>query len=130
MTRSHWSVFAAVVGVFLTAASAADKPKEIDIAGKYSCKGTNPDGSAYEGTVKISRSGDAYILEWVIGDLQHDGVGIRNGDLLSVGWKSAAESGIAVYKIEEAKEGVRLTGKWSANPGDGKLYPETLTREK
>lgn len=43
---------------FLTLALAAD------IEGVYVCKGTNPRGGSYEGTVAIIKNGDAYNVTW------------------------------------------------------------------
>jgi len=122
MSHRWQSGLAAIVMVCLaTSLSAAD------IAGTYSCQGTNPNGSSYSGTVIILAQGDAYAMTWSIGSSGHRGVAILMGGYLSSSWGTAGNSGpggVVVYRVE--KDG-RLVGKW-ANPGGGKLGTETLTR--
>lgn len=91
-----------------------------DIVGNYSCKGTNPDGSPYSGTVVIEENGAGYVLRWTIGgSLMYSGAGLLNDDLLSASWGS----GVVVYKVES--DG-KLVGEW-LNASGGELGTETLT---
>ena len=108
----------------------ADKEKPVELDGSYKCAGTSDGGGKYEGTVEITKVGDAYRLEWVVGGMKHAGIGIFDKDkgLLSTSWASAVEggviTGVAVYTVEKDK----LTGRWAAFPGEGKIYDEVLTR--
>lgn len=52
--------------------------------GRYQLGGVKPDGSAYAGTVSISRTGDAYMLVWQAGTESVRGKGKRQGNLLQV----------------------------------------------
>jgi hypothetical protein len=108
-------------------APAADRPAEAaDVGGDYACKGTNPDGQEYTGKVKIVKKGDVYQFGWVIGQERYSGVGIRDGNILSVSWVlQNGDTGIVVYKIGKDK---RLVGRW-AQQGGKAIYTETLIPE-
>lgn len=115
-------------GLILTTAG-EDKEKPDDLAGSYKCSGSG-NGGKYEGTVEVSKDGDAYRVEWEIAGAKHAGVGIYDKDkgVLSTSWASLVEggviTGVAVYQVEKGK----LSGRWAAYPGDGKLYDEVWTR--
>ncbi len=109
-------------------ARAAEEAEEIDIAGEYSCRGSNAGGGTYSGKVAITKTGQTYKVQWTIGSSQvHAGVGIREGNVLSVCFVANGGAGIAAYKIEKGKDGPRLVGRW-AGLGEQKTRPETLTR--
>lgn len=114
---TSWRVLVAVVvllcAVMPLAASAAD------VLGTYSCRGTNPDGTPYDGTVAIEENGGGYVVHWTIGTLKYSGAGIVTDDILSASWGS----GVVVYRIER---GGRLVGKW-LNVSGGEMGTETLT---
>jgi hypothetical protein len=115
----HYGLIAVVLVCAVTPLAAA-----ANIAGSYSCRGANPDGSAYTGTVEISANGEGYTLRWSIGGHGHTGTGILSEGQLSASWgTTGGDFGIVVYKVEE--DG-RLVGKW-LSPGGGKLGTETLT---
>src|SRR5688572_26555609 len=117
------SVVVAVLGIALVAAD--EKPA--NIAGVYSCKGDGDMGGNHEGKVEITENGDVFKVEWTLAlGENYEGVGIRNGNVLSVSWESGNSSGIVVYTIEKGDKGPKLNGKWSPNPGNGKLLNEDL----
>ena len=96
------------------------------IEGIYDCKGKNPDGAGqYAGTVSIAKNGATYNVNWTIGSQVYIGVGLLDGDFLSVGYSDTSKSwfGIVVYKVK----GDTLEGKWSMHGGD-KTGTETLKR--
>jgi hypothetical protein len=107
-----------IVGVCLAAGLAtfivqAQGNREVDITGYYNEK----DGEF----TKISRSGTVYQYfnqqkagQWI-------GVGIREGDTLSIAWQRAdgRNLGVSVYKITKGDKGPVLTGEWAAFPGGG-----------
>jgi len=102
--------------------------EEIDIAGEYTCRGGNPDGGSYSGKVAITKTGQTYKIRWTIGAAPaHAGVGIREGNVLSVCFVGGGGAGVAAYKIEKGKDGPRLVGRW-AGLGEQKTRSETLTR--
>jgi hypothetical protein len=132
MSRLHPRLLCAVAALALAApcAAADEKTKEVKIAGRYACKGANPEGGAYEGKVEISKNGDTYTLKWTLGEGEsYEGVGLLNGDALSVTWKAEGVSGLVVYKVAKGDKGPKLVGKWTPCPSDGKLFDETLTYE-
>jgi hypothetical protein len=99
--------------------------EKVDIAGSYEAKGINPNGGTYEATVEIKKNGDTYTIKWDItgANETYEGIGILEGDVLSVSYKSGDATGVVAYKVSKGK----LDGKWS--PGDGKVYTETLKKK-
>ena len=98
------------------------------IEGDYDCVGTNPNGTEYRGTVRITKAGDVYRLSWRLPRNEgYEGIGLLSGDVLSVGWQAANTAGVLSYRIEEKDKAVRLVGKWTVLGGDGQVMEETLT---
>jgi hypothetical protein len=110
------------VVMVLAVASGCFAADKVDIAGKWKCKGTNPNGKEYEGTVEITKDGDTYKVAWTLGGGadNYDGVGILEGDVLAVSFGD----GVVVYKIEKDK----MSGKWTTPDSKGKVFTETLTK--
>ena len=122
------AVLLALVTLVLVGPHVARAAEEVDIAGEYSCRGGNPDAGGYTGKVVITKTDQTYKIEWTIGAGQrHIGVGIREGNVLSVCFASAQGVGVVAYKIQESKDGPRLVGRW-AGLGGKKTQSETLTR--
>lgn len=69
---------------FMAAAPFAQAQQHI--AGDYYAYGRNADGSAYSGTVNIGVNGDGSVaVNWSVGN-SYSGVGVLNGDILTVEW--------------------------------------------
>jgi hypothetical protein len=103
-----------------------------DISGYYTCKGMEVGGKTYSGVTAITRKGDVYVVQWMVGSgSTFTGIGIRQGNTFSASWAMAGErglvKGINTYRIETASGGPRLTGRWTSMPGPGVLQSETLT---
>ena len=90
-------------------------------------KSTTPGGGkGYAGTVTITPSGDTYTVAWKLTSGEsYNGVGVRQGDLLVVGWGISQDS---VGVVHYWKQGAALQGVW-AIPGGKSLGTETLTRQ-
>jgi hypothetical protein len=86
--------------------------------GRYKVDGANPDGSRYSGTVKVTKQGERYRLEWQVGNTRYKGIGELAGKLLTVDWGSVTP---VIYAL--APDG-SLKGLWDAGKGE-----ETLTSE-
>ena len=98
-----------------------------DLSGKYAVVGTNPQGDEYHGVAAIKKVGDIYRVAWAIGSEEHHGVGVVQGDVLSVAWVVVAggsDAGVVAYKIK--RDGT-LEGKWINDYEKGGVLPETLT---
>jgi hypothetical protein len=91
----------------------------VDISGKYSVRGTNPDGTTYHGTLTIRRDGNRYRFDWVIsnGDTFR-GTGTLNGNTIVVDW---GQKYPVIYKV--GPNGV-LTGTWSNGFATETLIPD------
>jgi hypothetical protein len=88
------------------------------ILGDYYACGRNADGSAYSGTVTMSPNADDTVtVDWSVGS-EYSGIGVLNGDVLTVDWDAEHP---AFYIVMPDGE---LHGTW----GDG-LGLELLTRE-
>lgn len=96
-------------------------------SGTYSIKGVNPGVGAYTGTLTISPRGDIYDVQWVIGAVRYGGVGVVNGDTLSVAYAPADHSFMGVVSYTARPNG--LDGKWAVYGGATKTGTETATRK-
>jgi Caspase domain len=86
--------------------------------GNYRVKGTNPNGSAYQGTLTIERSGALYLVRWKIGKDTYEGQGTLNGSTLTVDW---GQPDPVIYQV--LHDGT-LEGTWAQGRGKGSLVPE------
>jgi hypothetical protein len=108
-----------------------DAPKRIDLAGYWSCVGTNDaDGEdeKYETVVRISPSGDGWHVVWFSGDKPQRGAGRMTAGTLHVGIAfPSGGAGIARYTFAWKEGGEKeLRGEWQAQPS-GCTGKETLT---
>jgi hypothetical protein len=94
-------------------------PKAIDISGKYSIEGTNPNGSTYGGTVTITGSGPVYNFRWLInsGDVFR-GSGRLSGNTISVDW---GQKYPVIYQV--GGDGT-LRGTWANGRASEDLVPD------
>lgn len=110
----------------------ADKAslKEVeDISGYYICKGQESGGKTYNGVAVISKKGDVYVVQWMVGGgSTFTGIGIRQGGTFATSWALGGDKGLLrgvnLYRIEP---GPRLVGRWATLPGGGVMQSETLT---
>jgi uncharacterized protein (TIGR03067 family) len=97
----------------------------VDIVGKYRSELVEPGGKVVVTEVLVERRGDAYGVTYRLQDkVQFVGAAIRKGDQLSMGWVSAGQVGVSVYKIEA---GPKLVGEYTILGGIGATAKETLT---
>jgi hypothetical protein len=98
-----------------------------DFAGKYLADGIGNGGRPYRAMVEIRREGDTYQVVWVLGPREtYSGVGLVEGNTLSVGWASGDTPGVILYTSANDK----LVGRWTAPGAGGKTFKETLTPVK
>ena len=105
------------------------EPQIADLSGYYTCRGVEAGGKTYSGVCVITKKGDIYLVQWMVGaGSTFTGVGIRQGDTFAASWAMAGERGLVrgvnMYRIEQ---GPRLIGRWASMPGPGYLQNETLT---
>jgi hypothetical protein len=84
----------------------------------------------YAGMVNITPNGDTYIIEWrLTSGENYKGVGIRQGDVLAVGWSVGAQPGQTAASVATYRpKGAGLEGAWGM-PGLKRLGSETLAKE-
>lgn len=85
-----------------------------DPTGIYSVEGSNPGGgSAYRGTVTVTRTGETYRVVWVVGATRYVGTGIGNKDFIAVSYRSGTDTGLALY----GADGGNWAGVWTYSGG-------------
>jgi hypothetical protein len=113
-------VFVCIALVLTAAAAFAADP-----VGSYTVQGNNPGGgSAYTGTVTISRTGDTYRVVWVVGSTRYVGTGIGDKDFIAVSYRSGNDTGLALY----GSDGGNWKGLW-AYAGGREVGTEVWKRE-
>lgn len=132
MTRARlytWPVIALIAtgAVPVSAGQAA-------FEGVYIASGVDAEGNQYRRAVDIERQGDRFTVTWVEADVVGQaiileptwvGVGIVNGDTLSVSFVAEDTLGIMVYKF--GGDG-QVSGHWTLAGDDETVYSETLTK--
>lgn len=70
-------------------------------------------GTSYEGAIKFSKNGKGYRLKWYTNAGSYEGVALKQGKNIFVGWGNSTY-GVVAYKIN--KDGT-LAGDWMASQG-------------
>jgi hypothetical protein len=95
-----------------------------DPVGRYRVRGTNPNGSAYSGEVRVTRTGDTYRVVWDIGGQTYTGTGIGDDDFIAVSIAPATRPGSRSMAASPAAAG-RVSGPMRAA---GRSAPTTGRR--
>lgn len=88
-----------------------------DISGSYGITGKNPEGQAYQGDMTIKKQDAVFQFSWNVGGSSYDGVGVRDGNLVAVGYGAGDNGkgcGAAIYKIGDKMLEGKLGG-WGFN---------------
>ena len=93
------------------------------IEGVHAVKGLNPDGTSYQGTLTISKTGETYQLQWEILGRLIKGVAIKVDDALFAASAYEGSFGVVSYRFE----GSRAQGVWTTG-GESKLGSENLAK--
>ena len=86
----------------------AAAPGHADLAGSYDVTGTNPDESAYGGTLLVAARGPVYQFSWATGN-DYEGVGLQGNDAVAVGYGGEG-CGAVIYRV--GGDGT-LHGRWA-----------------
>lgn len=92
----------------------------VDPVGVYAVKGTNPDGSAYSGTITVTKTGQTWRVVWKSGDQTVNGTALVMNNLLAVGY----DGGVGIYR----PQGNGWVGEW-AERGQTNFGKETWERQ-
>jgi hypothetical protein len=117
------TVLLGVLVVLSGAAGSAAPDPPPSLVGTYRCNGVNPDGSAYEAVVEITKRDGTFRVEWIMDGGVVTGVGIYSGGVFAASYFGGAPA-VVVYKVE----GERLIGEWTMGGIEGAVYTETLTK--
>lgn len=86
-------------------------PAAAQRSGTYDITGTNPDGSAYTGTLLLTQVGvSTFRVVWTIGGDTIEGVAMVSGLTLATAFALGQQSGMGIYEI---KPGGELDGTWT-----------------
>ncbi len=87
---------------------------------------TSEAAGSYTGTVEIAQRGEIYALRWRVPPGESfSGVGLRQGDMLVVGWGTGQNiSNVAAYQ----SRGATLHGRWAV-PNELRAGTEVFTRQ-
>ncbi len=98
----------------------------VDIVGKYRSELIEAaSGKVTVTEALVEKRGDAYAVTYRLDDkVLFIGTAIRKGDQLSMGWVSAGQVGVSVYKIEA---GPKLVGEYTILGSIGVTAKEVLT---
>ncbi len=107
---------------FATSAMAAGS----GIGGSYDVFGTNPDGTAYKGSVTIVVTTDHTChITWKTESTTSSGICMQNGDAFTAAYELSGKVGLAIYEI--SKDG-SMIGNWTiadqAGVGTEMLTPQ------
>ncbi len=84
------------------------------ITGSYNVSGTNPNGSAYRGTLEVKDREKVLQFVWSSGGTQYDGVGIQLADTVGVAFASGKDgTGCSVIQYQFTSKGDAV-GRWGA----------------
>lgn len=100
-----------------TSANSQKPSSDDDVAGNYSVTGKNLSDQSYQGDLTVKKQGDVYQFSWTAGGSSYDGVGVRDGNLVAVGYGAGTDGkgcGAAIYKIGENSLSGKLGG-WGYN---------------
>ena len=93
------------------------------LEGVHTVKGLNPDGTSYQGTLTITKTGETYQLQWEILGRLIKGVGIKVDNALFGVSAYDGTFGVVSYAFEAS----RAKGVWTTG-GESKLGTETLAK--
>ena len=97
-----------------------------DIGGRYLVKGTNLDGSIYEGAAQITPTSEFTCeIVWQTGGSTSSGICMRDGNAFTAGYEMNGKIGLVIYLIQ--KDGT-LDGTWTI-AGVNAVGTEILTPE-
>lgn len=106
--------------------SSRGKDEGHDIVGAYKVESLGPDGKTQVSQAQIQKQGDSYVIAFHNNAaVLYVGVGIRQGDTLSLAWGRQNQIGVCQYKIEK---GPRLVGRYTVFGGPGVVLSEVMTR--
>lgn len=116
-----------IAGLALAAGLALPAQAQTVSAGTYDVRGTNLDGSKYQGTARIKLTSETTCsIEWKTGDTSSSGICMLYDNAFAASYILGKNVGLVIYELKE--EGV-LDGVWTISGEDGS-GTETLRLRK
>jgi len=96
---------------------------ESDLSGAWAVLGTTPKGVSYSGSASVTAvDATRFRFHWVLTDATYRGVGIRSGNVISIGWSESSDHGAVSFAVASGT----LDGDWWSE-GMKAIGHETLT---
>lgn len=96
------------------------------VGGNYTVKGSNPDGSTYTGTARITPSGSTCNITWQTGSTSSKGVCMLANKAFAAFYKLGSDYGLIVYELQPDGS---LKGYWTIADREG-VGGEILTPQR
>ncbi|EAU42658.1 hypothetical protein FP2506_07451 [Fulvimarina pelagi HTCC2506] len=91
--------------VFATSSAFADP------SGSYTISGTNPDGSAYNGSVLVAKVGETFTVNYTVGAQTFTGTGLGDDDVISIGYTAGGQDVGVALMVADGNGG--FEGVWA-----------------
>ncbi|MEM1388875.1 MAG: hypothetical protein AAF748_08650 [Pseudomonadota bacterium] len=88
-----------------------------NITGNYRVEGLNPNGSAYNGVVRIDQQDNRVSIAWNVGGQAYSGTGIIEGRIVAIDW--GADSPVVYVVMPDGQ----LHGTWNDGLALERLTP-------
>ena len=112
------------IGLVAALILAASPVTAQDVGGHYRVKGTNLDGTIYEGEAQITLTSKVTCeIVWQTGGSTSSGICMRDGNAFTAGYELGGKVGLVIYLIQD--DGT-LDGTWTL-AGVNAVGTETLT---
>jgi hypothetical protein len=128
MSPVHWlkgGTVRSIILALLFAVGCGAAASAQTVGGKYSIKGTNPDGSSYGGTAEITPSGDSCRIVWHT-DSTWRGICMLANKSFAASYRLGDTYGLVIYELQP--DGI-LKGVWTVADQNG-AGTETLIPAK
>ncbi|MFO1158276.1 MAG: hypothetical protein U1E60_05525 [Reyranellaceae bacterium] len=96
------------------------------VGGNYTVAGTNPNGSTYTGTARITPSGSTCNITWQTGSTSSTGICMLANKAFAAFYKLGSDFGLVVYELQPDGS---LKGYWTIADKEG-VGGEILTPKK
>jgi hypothetical protein len=98
-------------------------PAAAQRSGIYDVRGTNPDGSEYEGSLVLTQVGaTTFRITWTVAGNNIEGVGMISGLMFAVVFQLGEQTAMGMYELKPDGE---MTGTWTV-VGSQAIGTETI----
>jgi hypothetical protein len=116
-TRGDAMIRAAAATLAFLVFAVSANADTMKLASHYAAAGTNPDGSAYTGSVQVQIISDTtFAIQWKIAGAIYKGFGMRRNNALAATYTLNGEPGLVIYEVDDAGA---MHGLWAVRGQSG-----------